>query len=175
MHIQGLTGETSYSSLSFSFFFSFSYTTSPLHRYLCAVNFDDERGITYFSANPNFLLVKQFLGVLFAALFIAYRVVVWPCVSYHFMLDSWFLLKNNIAHSPGIVTYFMGVNGFLTAVQIFWLGEIMGHAVKLFQPLSKQQQQQQQQATLAVHQMEDIGTSSPPGRRRSSRITKSRY
>ena len=62
--------------------------------------------------------MKQFLGVLFAALFIAYRVVAWPFVSYHFMLDSWHLLETGTAHSPGIVKYFMGVNGFLTAVQV---------------------------------------------------------
>ena len=94
------------------------------------VNFDEERGIKKLS--DEWILSKQVLGGSFAVLFLIFRCMLWPYVSYYFQVDSYYLVSSGTAHSAAVVQYFMLINCFLTCVQIKWLGEIIEHAVTLF-------------------------------------------
>ena len=72
---------------------------------------------------PN---TKKVLGGLFAVLFIVFRVMIWPYLSYHFWCDCLQLLsQEDRIHSAGVVYVFLGSNIFLTALQILWLSEIV--------------------------------------------------
>ena len=64
-------------------------------------------------------------------MFIVFRIILWPYVSYYFFLDCIELLNSGTAHSVPIVVTFMTVNAALSLLQLVWLGEIITTAQKV--------------------------------------------
>jgi len=79
-----------------------------------------------------FPATKDAVGTVFAILFIVFRVLLWPWVSYHFWLDSLAVLgQPEHLHSAAVVYGFLGANIFLTILQLVWLSEIVAAAQKM--------------------------------------------
>merc|ERR1712086_559805 len=74
---------------------------------------------------------KEATGTVFAVLFIVFRVVVWPILSYTFWVDCLTVLYQDTLHSSFCVYVFLASNVFLTTLQFVWLGEIIGAARKM--------------------------------------------
>jgi hypothetical protein len=99
--------------------------------FLCALAcFDVKRGVAPLA--ENFPLLMKAIGITFAALFVIFRVILWPYYCYYFWLDSLELLSSGTAHSLPVLYIFMIVNSGLTFLQIFWLKEIYDTAIKVF-------------------------------------------
>mmetsp|Transcript_1965 Transcript_1965/g.2380 ORF Transcript_1965/g.2380 Transcript_1965/m.2380 type:complete len:305 (-) Transcript_1965:233-1147(-) len=90
-------------------------------------NFDPHFGID--GLEEAFPMTKVALGATFAILFIIIRVIVWPIVTYHFLLDALKVLKRDSVHETKpvkIALRMMVVSSVgLTALQLLWLGEII--------------------------------------------------
>lgn len=71
------------------------------------------------------------LGILFAILFIVFRVGLWPIVSYIFFQDALELLRTGTAHLEYVVYTFLVFNIGLSLLQFVWLWEIITTATKL--------------------------------------------
>jgi hypothetical protein len=97
---------------------------------LCVlVCFDRERGIPGFpEAYPTLMTV---LAVMFGALFIIFRMVLWIYVNYYFWEDIMALYHAGTYHSLPAVSFVMFVNAGLTALQFLWLKEIYDNAVNV--------------------------------------------
>lgn len=99
---------------------------------LCLLaNFDDTFGVV--GLGDAFPTAKVFMGVAFAVLFILCRIVLWPVFAYHFLSDSFAVLRRNSAQyetkTVKMVLSMMIVSNLgLTALQILWLGEIVATA-----------------------------------------------
>ena len=98
--------------------------------------FDDSRGIK--AKDGSNLFAKLFpvsmklIGVLFAVLFVAIRIIVWPIISYYFWIDSLALLEiPEKTHSFPVVYTFLAFNVGLTVLQFAWLVEIIMTAAPL--------------------------------------------
>ena len=90
----------------------------------CALPFDGERGIPIL--HKKYQLILQILGVLFSLLFIYYRCILWPHVSYHFWRDCLLVLTTEGAsHNDHVIYFFLFANAGLTILQVSWLGEII--------------------------------------------------
>ena len=96
---------------------------------LCLLaNFDDTFGVV--GLGDAFPMTKVFMGVAFAILFILCRIVLWPIFAYHFLSDSFAVLRRNSAQFETktikmVLSLMIVSNLGLTALQILWLGEIL--------------------------------------------------
>jgi len=99
---------------------------------LCLLaNFDDTFGVV--GLGDAFPMAKVIMGVAFAVLFIVCRIVLWPVFAYHFLSDSFTVLKRNSAQYETktikvVLSMMIFSNVGLTALQILWLGEIISTA-----------------------------------------------
>lgn len=102
---------------------------------LCGlVLFDNERGVPLLAS--KFPALMRFFGVSFVVAFIVFRILLWPYASYHFWQDMLAMLKMdnkiNTVHSLQVAYTFMIVNFLLTALQFYWLLEIVFKATAFF-------------------------------------------
>lgn len=79
----------------------------------------------------RFPVTTKVLGVSFALVFIAVRIVAWPWMSFHFWNDVLAVLEAR-AHSQAVSYTFLVVNAGLSLLQLIWLGEIVQTALVLF-------------------------------------------
>ena len=99
---------------------------------LCLLaNFDDTFGVV--GLGDAFPMTKVFMGVAFAVLFILCRIVLWPVFAYHFLSDSFTVLRRNSPQYETktikmVLSMMIASNLGLTALQILWLGEIISTA-----------------------------------------------
>lgn len=129
---------------------------------LCLLaNFDDKFGVE--GLDQIFPLTKIVLAVMFVVLFVICRCIIWPVLSYHFLLDARMVLKmmngnglhkkddDNNDNTDNIdsvdismekkksvvfpLKMMIGTNMFLTVLQILWLGEIIVTAKKEIEAL----------------------------------------
>jgi hypothetical protein len=94
------------------------------------VMFDEEKGIP--GVGETYPIMKKLLGVTFALLFTAFRIVMWPWVNYYFWTDMWTMHESSGSfHNDFNAYFFLVVNVFLTILQIAWFGEILSKAKEL--------------------------------------------
>jgi hypothetical protein len=89
------------------------------------VNFDDRHGMK--GLGDEFPIAKAVIGVIFAVLFIIFRVFIWSTVSYYYCRDMWNVLGTNDPRLKGRKAYFRFTAialGLLSLLQIIWLAEI---------------------------------------------------
>ena len=94
---------------------------------LCLLaNFDPDHGVE--GLNDMFPNTKLALGVLFALLFVIFRVYLWMLFTYHFLLDSLLVLKRNSVRETWDVKLALRImvlsSVALTLLQVAWLHEI---------------------------------------------------
>ena len=69
--------------------------------------------------------------VTFAVLFVGFRTIYWPCVSYHFWADSVKALRGEagtnapVVHSGAAFALFLVANLGLTGLQLLWTSKIL--------------------------------------------------
>ena len=92
----------------------------------------------------------KIFGVLFATLFIIYRVIIWPMVSFSFWKDCLLAINENKNHDDIVYYFFLISNAFLTILQIVWLKEVITTAndkLKISEYLFKQNDNNKQGTT----------------------------
>jgi hypothetical protein len=91
---------------------------------LCAiVLFDKERGLPGLA--EAFPTVMTILGAMFATLFTAFRIVLWPYVTYYFWLDMQDMWEKGTMHSRPVCAIVCFINITLTLLQFWWFKEIL--------------------------------------------------
>jgi hypothetical protein len=105
------------------FFFGISEVSTAV---LCVLaNFDERHGVP--GLGEAFPMVKVGLGALFVVLFIVFRCILWPLVSYYFARDVLLALKGHdertIRRKNWFKFFLVSLTG-LSALQVAWLGQI---------------------------------------------------
>ena len=77
-----------------------------------------------------FPTIEAFSQAMFVLTFFAFRIVGWAIMSYKFLMDGAYVIKNGLLkrYSPGsgwFLWYLMTMSGLLGALQVFWFGEIV--------------------------------------------------
>jgi hypothetical protein len=97
------------------------------------VVFDKEKGIPGLA--ERYPTTTTLIGVTFAILFTAFRVIMWPWVNYYFWTDMWTMHQSSESfHNDFNAYFFLAVNVFLTILQLVWFGEIVTKAKELLFP-----------------------------------------
>jgi hypothetical protein len=81
--------------------------------------------------------IVTFSQAMFVITFFAFRIVGWAIMSYRFILDGSFIIKNRLCmkHNPGsgwFLWYLLTTSGLLGALQVFWLKEIVNKVLEMW-------------------------------------------
>ena len=98
--------------------------------FLCVlVCFDDEHGLP--GLNKAYPTIMTITGVLFAASFTLFRVLIWPVLNYYFWSDMWHIYVNGTVHSVPEWYLYMAISIGLSGLQIMWFKEIVNGAMDM--------------------------------------------
>lgn len=106
------------------FFFGISELSTALVSALAC--YDEKLGVP--NLGDHFPLCKLLIGGSFSAAFVAIRACAWPYLAYHVVIDCRTVLTEGTAHSVPVVYAFLACLLGLTALQFFWLAEIVRRA-----------------------------------------------